>query len=109
MKTIEGKVSVNGIQLPKREEVERSIDNLTTALTNNSGANLTAADMSIAIDALQVLKVAQNMKESENAYRYKKRKVIPYHTFTKPVCRGSLLLGTACGKCEKCEWERKNK
>ena len=29
----------------------------------------------------------------------------PYETFTKPTCRGSYALGTACGKCEKCEWE----
>lgn len=26
--------------------------------------------------------------------------------FTKPTCRGSYALGTACGNCERCEWER---
>ena len=31
----------------------------------------------------------------------------PYETFKKPTCRGCYALGTACGKCEKCEWERK--
>lgn len=30
----------------------------------------------------------------------------PFETFTKPTCRGSYVLGTACGHCEKCEWER---
>lgn len=23
-----------------------------------------------------------------------------------PTCRGSLALGSACGHCERCEWER---
>lgn len=27
-------------------------------------------------------------------------------TFTKPTCRGCYALGTACGHCEKCAWER---
>lgn len=26
--------------------------------------------------------------------------------FSKPTCRGSYVLGTACGNCERCEWER---
>lgn len=30
----------------------------------------------------------------------------PFETFTKPTCRGSYVLGTACGRCEKCAWER---
>lgn len=28
--------------------------------------------------------------------------------FTGLVCRGSLALGTGCGKCERCAWERTN-
>jgi len=30
----------------------------------------------------------------------------PYETFKNPTCRGSYSLGTACGHCEKCEWEK---
>lgn len=26
--------------------------------------------------------------------------------YAKPTCRGSYFLGTACGKCERCEDER---
>lgn len=31
----------------------------------------------------------------------------PYETFTKPTCKGSIALGNGCGRCEKCEWERR--
>jgi hypothetical protein len=30
----------------------------------------------------------------------------PFETFKNPTCRGSYVLGTACGHCEKCAWER---
>lgn len=26
--------------------------------------------------------------------------------FKKPTCRGSIQLGSACGHCERCTWER---
>lgn len=29
----------------------------------------------------------------------------PYETFTRSVCKGSIAIGTGCGKCEKCQWE----
>jgi hypothetical protein len=34
-------------------------------------------------------------------------KVPPYETFTRPTCRGSVVLGNHCKRCEKCEWERR--
>jgi len=30
----------------------------------------------------------------------------PFETFKRATCRGSYLLGSACGNCEKCMWER---
>lgn len=29
----------------------------------------------------------------------------PFETFTKPICKGSLALGSGCGNCEACTWE----
>lgn len=29
----------------------------------------------------------------------------PFETFKRPTCRGCYALGTACGQCDKCEWE----
>jgi hypothetical protein len=29
-------------------------------------------------------------------------------TFKKATCRGSLMMGSACGHCERCDWERQN-
>lgn len=31
----------------------------------------------------------------------------PFETFKAATCRGSYVLGTACGVCEKCAWEQK--
>lgn len=28
----------------------------------------------------------------------------PFETFKRPTCKGCLLLGNACGHCEKCVW-----
>src|SRR5688500_10741482 len=33
----------------------------------------------------------------------------PFETFKYPTCRGSYALGSACGHCEKCTWERHEK
>lgn len=30
----------------------------------------------------------------------------PWEEFTPPWCRGSYALGSACGSCDKCKWER---
>jgi hypothetical protein len=29
-------------------------------------------------------------------------------TFSRPTCRGSIVFGSACGHCERCEWEKKH-
>ena len=30
----------------------------------------------------------------------------PFEKFKGGICRGCYSLGTACGKCERCEWEQ---
>jgi hypothetical protein len=32
----------------------------------------------------------------------------PLPTFSGPTCRGSIALGSACGQCERCSWEREH-
>ncbi len=31
---------------------------------------------------------------------------IPFERFKNPICKGAWVLGTACGRCEKCEFTR---
>lgn len=32
----------------------------------------------------------------------------PFETFKRPTCKGSFVLASACGNCERCDWERDN-
>lgn len=29
----------------------------------------------------------------------------PFESFKNPICKGSVVLNTACGNCERCAWE----
>lgn len=42
------------------------------------------------------------------ALKIKEIEPIDPPTFLSAVCRGSKVLGTACGDCERCSWYRKN-
>lgn len=40
------------------------------------------------------------------ALKIKEIQVPSLPVFVRPTCRGCYVLGTACGTCERCAWER---
>lgn len=56
-------------------------------------------------DAVQVAKLKMRSEGRRDGPR---REPVspPWSTFKEATCRGSVALGTACGTCEKCVWEK---
>ena len=53
-----------------------------------------------------VILVARGEFHYKQCRRIKEKKATPpWDKFKRPTCRGSTLLGTACGSCENCIWE----
>lgn len=92
---------------PKKHEVEAAINAVDVSLNNNNTNTLLPGDLHVILDVLLIYRTALNAEESKKANMARKNNV-PYNTFRHPVCRGSLALGSGCGTCEKCEWERRN-
>lgn len=75
--------------------------------------------VSIAISALKAIKelstdsvirkMADDALEEIIFVRVRASNRPPFETFKRPICRGSIMFGSACGRCERCTWEQNQK
>lgn len=75
--------------------------------------------VSIAISALKAIKelstdsvirkMADDALEEIIFVRVRASNRPPFETFKRPICRGSIMFGSACGHCERCTWEKNQK
>ena len=55
-----------------------------------------------------LMKLAEEIRSRMTTAGETAQQAIVEPEYKNPVCRGSFLLGSACNRCERCEWRRKH-